>query len=62
MSYQTGFIAGERQAFEDRRSGMHRDLGDAPQSEWQRGYHDGYTPRSPTWARQPVRVECWEAA
>ncbi|MBA3590354.1 hypothetical protein [Methylibium sp.] len=60
MNYESGFNAGEHQAFQDRRSGVVRDLGDAPQSEWQRGYRDGYTPRSPTWARSLARIACWE--
>lgn len=57
MSYEAGFAAGEQRAFLDRQSGVFRDMTDRPSSEYQRGYIDGYTPRSATWLRPLVRKE-----
>lgn len=48
-AYEAGFSAGERQAFIDRRERKTRDFRSVVQSEYQRGYRDGYTPRSITW-------------
>lgn len=59
MSYEAGFAAGEQRAFLDRKSGIFRDMTDRPTSEYQRGFADGYTPRSATWLRLPVRKE-WD--
>ena len=50
MSYESGFARGERDAFADRRAGVVRELpADAFVSAEQRGYLDGYLPRSATW-------------
>lgn len=47
--YETGFAVGERDAFEQRRAGQPMRRLEAPASAYQRGYRDGYTPRSSWW-------------
>jgi hypothetical protein len=50
MSYEAGFDQGERDAFADRKAGIPLDREfKAPLSPFDRGYRDGYTPRSPGW-------------
>jgi hypothetical protein len=50
MSYANGFDDGERAAFRHRKAGitLDRDFPE-PQTDYERGYRDGYTPRSPGW-------------
>jgi hypothetical protein len=56
-SYANGFAIGERRAFKDRgrrRQQPARYPGTPPsviRNEWQRGYWDGYVPRSDGWRR-----------
>lgn len=58
--YETGFDHGERQAFKDRRLHMHRTFSGQPQSDYDRGYRDGYTPRSLTWALHKEPQPFWQ--
>jgi hypothetical protein len=51
MTYEQGFAAGERAAFFDARNGHLRRVMSNPVDAYDRGYTDGYTPRSPTWQR-----------
>ena len=59
MSYEAGFSLGERQAWEDRKAGKPLEALGPPQNDLQRGYADGYTPRSSTWARISPTVAWW---
>jgi hypothetical protein len=62
MTYEQGFAQGELDAFRDRQGGYMPDrLIPAPETAFQRGYLDGYTPRSPTWW-VPARTPQMEAA
>lgn len=55
MSYAAGFADGEQDAHQDRKTGHRRTNDTQPRGEYQRGYLDGYRPRSPEWAtRQPT--------
>lgn len=54
MTYEQGFAQGEKDAHQDRQAGLQPAKFDDPRGEYQRGYEDGYTPRSATWW-QPVR-------
>lgn len=54
-----GFDAGERQAFKDQRNGVRRGFADDQQSDYQRGYRDGYTPRNPSWWRSLAPAQFW---
>lgn len=47
--YEAGFAAGERRAFEHRRMGVTLQRTEAS-SPYQRGFWDGYCPRSAAWA------------
>ena len=51
MTYEQGFAAGERAAFFDRRNGSLRRVMSHPVDAYDRGYTDGYTPRSLQWQR-----------
>lgn len=59
-TYAAGFEAGERQAFEDRHNRSRMQLPQvAYQSEYWRGFGDGYTPRTVGWLRlAPMPVDC----
>ena len=62
MSYESGFAQGEQDAFHDRRNGVRAEGIDDPRTEHQRGYWDGYRPRSATWAartQSPVVLLAW---
>ena len=48
--YEEGFSDGERQAFNDRRDHIMRAHPRVGDNEYMRGWHDGYSPRSVTWA------------
>ena len=55
--YACGFRHGERKAFATRAAGMpldERPLEQDLQSPRDRGFWDGYTPRSPQWADDPL--------
>jgi hypothetical protein len=53
--YERGFSAGERKAFEERNQARMGVRPEKVESEWQRGYMDGYYPRSLTWSlRKPA--------
>lgn len=53
--YERGFAAGERKAWEDRDSGRLPVRPEKNDSEWHRGYLDGYYPRSIAWSlRKPA--------
>jgi hypothetical protein len=53
--YERGFSAGERKAWEDRNLIRQLVRPKEAESEWQRGYMDGYFPRSLTWSlRKPA--------
>lgn len=53
MSYERGFRDGEQQAFRDRHLHAMRRVPEvgAEESDYRRGYLDGYTPRSQDWVR-----------
>lgn len=58
--YERGFHDGERAAFQDRKAGKprrHRSKDEDEYTEYGRGYWDGYTPRSMTWAlcKTPIK-------
>jgi hypothetical protein len=55
--YERGFDAGERRAFSDRRDGapMRGAPAQITDAYW-RGWWDGYTPRSVTWALRPMKT------
>ena len=57
MNYETGFDAGERDAFKDRQDGLRRVFDDMPMGEYQRGYFDGYTPLDPKWTTRRTEGE-----
>lgn len=48
MNYAAGFEAGERAAFNDRHEGTQR-IASRPRCAYDRGFWDGYCPRSATW-------------
>lgn len=49
-TYEAGFSQGEHDAFRDRRRGIEPEAQTTrPMSAYQRGYADGYTPRTSTW-------------
>ena len=49
MNYEQGFSDGEKAAFRDRKVGFVRAMPE-PDNPYRRGFVDGYTPRSITWA------------
>ncbi len=49
ITYAAGFAEGERQAWEDRQTGRHRDMPVRDGNPYRCGLVDGYTPRSPWW-------------
>ncbi len=49
MSYESGFVQGETDAFHDRRAGVRREMNEDPRTAEERGYWDAYSPRSATW-------------
>jgi len=60
MSYEQGFSAGERQAWDDRSEGRGpRDL-PPPRDDTERGFADGYVPRSASWWTA-TQAQCWWA-
>lgn len=50
MTYEQGFSDGERAAWFDRKALIPRAF-PSEQGDYRRGFVDGYTPRSSTWAR-----------
>lgn len=53
--YERGFSAGESEAWEDRNHARQLVRPEKVESEWHRGYLDGYFPRSLTWSlRKPA--------
>ena len=56
MTYEQGFALGEAKAFKDRQRGATTVQLCTPRSEGMRGYWDGYTTRSETWAA-PVTAD-----
>jgi hypothetical protein len=50
-TYAEGFDAGERQAFADRTNERRGLPLHQASTEWQRGFHDGYRPRTRRWAQ-----------
>ena len=59
MSYAYGFSAGEAAAFKDRRDHITRSM-PAVDSEYARGFVDGYTPRDLSWAlRGTAPAQAW---
>ena len=50
MTYEQGFSDGERAAWFDRKALIPRPFL-SEQGDYRRGFVDGYTPRSATWAR-----------
>lgn len=64
MTYAEGFAAGERASYADRATGQHtrRHLGPI-RDEWQRGFADGYAPRSPAWGSVDTKGRpMWQGA
>lgn len=61
--YEAGFARGETEAFSDRAKGLTRAMPIIPKGEYQRGFIDGYRPRSALWAGRPVddkRRQWWQ--
>jgi hypothetical protein len=57
--YERGFADGERQSFKDRANRVRRSLPEV-KTEYGRGWIDGYTPRSLTWAvRSTANSQDW---
>lgn len=57
-SYEAGFAQGERDAYSDRTGGTKSEAPPpVPQSPYQRGYWDAYTPRTSTWWRTNRQLE-----
>jgi hypothetical protein len=56
--YAAGFADGEAQAWKDRKNLIRRDRPEQMRGEFQRGWWDGYTPRSVTW-RLRVEPQPW---
>jgi len=53
-AYEAGFARGEAESFVDRAKGLTRAMPIIPKGEYQRGFCEGYTPRSALWAGRPV--------
>lgn len=50
MTYEDGFDQGERTAYRHRKVGIELDRDfPTPKTPYDRGYIDGYCPRSPAW-------------
>ena len=49
MSYAAGFARGESESFDDRRAGRTKFMPPAVKGDYQRGYRDGYLPRTAAW-------------
>ena len=47
--YAAGFAAGENRSFKDRKHKVTRVRPDEIKGEYQRGFWEGYTPRSQVW-------------
>jgi hypothetical protein len=58
-AYEAGFDAGERTAFADRKHGRVRCRPDGAQDQRERGFWDGYEPRSGSWRRSQVPPAAW---
>ena len=54
--YELGFRLGEWRAFKDRQRGLFRLPQHDYTTEGQRGYRDGYTPRSQHWWQKPEKA------
>ena len=60
VGYAAGFDAGERQAFVHRREGLRLQRPACTGSVYQRGWWDGYCPRTAGWAaavRAPIDTD-----
>ena len=57
--YERGFDAGERQAFKNRRNAVRVTRPQGFLSEYERGYWDGYTPRSQAWGLSRAEAPWW---
>jgi hypothetical protein len=55
--YERWFALGERQAWKERKDPRSRPTYQA--TEAQRGYWDGYSPRSPEWANRRQDLAWW---
>lgn len=59
MTYEIGFSAGESAAFKDRRDRITRAM-PAVDTDYARGYVDGYTPRDLSWALRDTQTsQAW---
>lgn len=58
MNYEQGFSDGEKTAFRDRKVGFVRAMPEAD-NPYRRGFVDGYTPRSLTWALRSTKAAGW---
>ena len=58
MNYEQGFSDGEKAAFRDRKVGFVRAMPEAD-NQYRRGFVDGYTPRSITWALRGTKAAGW---
>jgi hypothetical protein len=56
--YESGFDAGERQAFKDRHNGVRRVFSERQDTGYAAGYRDGYTPHDASWWRGAT-VQAW---
>jgi hypothetical protein len=52
--YELGFASGEHASFRDRRNNIVRVRPERISREYDRGWWDGYEPRSETWRLRPV--------
>ena len=58
MTYEAGFAQGEIDAHNDRKAGQNSSMRpQQPQSLYQRGYWDAYTPRTATWWTSTKRTQ-----
>lgn len=62
MSYEAGFLDGERQAFKDRKNNVVRAFNrERRVSQYGRGFIEGYTPRTVVWKlRAPAPAPWWQ--
>jgi hypothetical protein len=58
-AYEAGFDWGQRTAFADRRKGIVRCRPDGALDQRERGFWDGYEPRSESWRMSKVPDTAW---
>ncbi len=58
--YAAGFAQGERMSWQHRKEGLFHRRPGFLYSEFDRGYWDGYCPRSSAWDNRKTKEEEWE--